>query len=59
MVKTKRIVYDVKTGKQWEEEIEFTPMPTEPMPEPLDLTYLSKLIKYTKNMGWVSDNDVK
>jgi len=53
MVKTKRLVVDVKTGRQWEEEFDFTPPAPAPMPEPINFEGLRKLLDFAKKMGWI------
>jgi hypothetical protein len=52
MVKTKRTVYDVKSGKQWEEEYEYTPPPTVEIPKPVSL---EKLVQVLINKGVIKD----
>jgi hypothetical protein len=53
MVKSIRIICDVKTMKVWEEEYEFTP-PTPYIEQiTINLDELKKLIDYAKKMGWL------
>jgi len=52
-VRAKRIIYDVKTGEQREEEFDFTPPPPPPEPIAFDLRDLKKLIDYAKMMKWI------
>jgi len=53
MPKGKRLIYDVKTGKEKivEEDIELPP--AKPMPEGVDLEDIKKLIKHAKEKGWI------
>jgi len=53
MAKARRIIYDVKTKEQREEEFDYTePTPPPEMPY-VDLAELKKLLDYAKSMGWI------
>jgi hypothetical protein len=53
MVLAKRLIYDVKTGKEEIVEENITlPVPT-PMPEGINLEEIKKLLDYGKKMGWI------
>jgi hypothetical protein len=53
MVKAKKLVVDVKTGKQWDEEYDFTPPAPAPAPTTVNLEDLAKLLEYAKRQGWI------
>jgi len=53
MVKTRRIIVDVKTGKEKIEEFDYTEPAVEPDVEGVDLEEIKKLLKYAKSKRWI------
>ena len=51
-MKVKQLVYDVRTKKLEEREVDIE-LPRFDIGEPLDLTLIKKLISYAKKQGWI------